>query len=424
MINTKNTFDMNEIAEGALIVANGCYYDMDCYKTKRNNNVLVVGTSGAGKTRSIVTPNLLQATGSYIVSDPKGNLYEKYGEYLRVKGYKIVHLDFTNPADSAHYNPLYYMRTSQDAMKLAHSIMHADKRDTDPIWNNMAQVQVQACLAFLLECAPVEERTIENLVELLDGTNLDGDAERTKGETDRAFASLRKVNPKSYAVRQYDKFRVAADKTYRSIQSVTNSRIGQISTPEIFEMTSSNDIEFSKIGTEKTAVFVICSDTDRSVDFLVNLFYTQAMAELCRFADKECEGNALPVPVRFIMDDFATNCKIDDFPRMIASIRSRNISTMLMIQAESQLTECFDHDGRTIIGNCDTYVYLGGNDVDTAQAVAGRADVPLKKILNMPVGTNWVFRRGELPVNSTNFDIESYLERKIEKRHCVFDAGM
>ena len=419
-MNHTTKFETNKIAEGTLIVANGCYYDLDCYKTKRNNNVLVVGTSGAGKTRSIVTPNLLQATGSYIVSDPKGNLYHKYGAYLREKGYKIIHLDFTNPTDSAHYNPLYYMRTSQDAMRMAHMIMHADKRDLDPMWNNMAQVQVQACLAFLLECAPVEERTLENLVELLDGTNINGDPERKKGETDRAFDGLRKVNPKSYAVKQYDKFRIAADRTYRSIQSVTNSRIGQISTPEIFEMTSSNDIQFSKIGTEKTAVFVICSDTDRSVDFLVNMFYTQAMSELCRFADKECEGNALPVPVRFIMDDFATNCKIDDFPRMIASIRSRNISTMLMIQAESQLTECFEHDGRTIIGNCDTYVYLGGNDVETAQSVAERADVPLKKILNMPVGTNWVFRRGEAPVNSTNFDIESYLEKKMEKHKEYF----
>lgn len=412
MNQTKTTFDINEIPEGAMIVANGCYYDMDCYKTKRNNNVLVVGSSGAGKTRSIVTPNLLQATGSYIVSDPKGNLYQQYGDYLRGKGYNIVLLDFTDPSDSAHYNPLAYMRTAQDAMKLAHSIMHADIRDSDPIWNNMAQVQVQAGLAYLMESEPVEERTIEKLVELLDGMNLEGSAERVKGKTDQAFASLRNVKPNCYAVKQYDKFRIAADKTYRSIQSVTNSRIGQISTPEIFEMTSSNDIEFARIGTEKTAVFVICSDTDRSVDFLVNLFYTQAMSELCRFADKECEGNALPIPVRFIMDDFATNCKIDDFPRMIASIRSRNISTMLMIQAESQLTECFAHDGRTIIGNCDTYVYLGGNDVETAQAVAGRADVPLKKILNMPVGTNWVFRRGEIPINSTNFDIESYLEEK------------
>ena len=161
-----------------------------------------------------------------------------------------------------------------------------------------------------------------------------------------------------------------------------------------------------------TAVFVVVSDTDRSLDGLANLFFTQAMNELCWQADKRCKGNTLPVPVRFILDDFATNCKIAEFPRMIASIRSRGISTMLMIQSEAQLEEGYNKDARTIIGNCDTYVYLGGNDVDTAEAVARRCDVPLKKILNMPVETNWIFRRGQEPVNSKNYNIEHLLKEK------------
>jgi type IV secretion system protein VirD4 len=136
------------------------------------------------------------------------------------------------------------------------------------------------------------------------------------------------------------------------------------------------------------------------------------MNELCRVADRECRDNCLPVPVRFILDDFATNCKIEEFPRMIASIRSRGISTMLMIQAESQLQESYGYDGRTVIGNCDTYVYLGGNDVETAKAVAERCDVPVKKILYMPVGTNWIFRRGQAPVNARNFDLDMLLREK------------
>ena len=151
------------------------------------------------------------------------------------------------------------------------------------------------------------------------------------------------------------------------------------------------------------------------MDPLVNLFFTQAMNQLCRYADKECEDNCLPVPVRFILDDFATNCKIAQFPRMISSIRSRGISTMLMIQAESQLASCYGDDGATIIGNCDTYIYLGGNDVKTAQAVAERADVPTKRILNMAVGTNWIFRRGQTPVNGKNFDLETYLKDKFDE---------
>jgi type IV secretion system protein VirD4 len=140
------------------------------------------------------------------------------------------------------------------------------------------------------------------------------------------------------------------------------------------------------------------------------MFFTQAMNELCLYADTQCDDYRLPVPVRFIMDDFATNCKIDEFPRMIASIRSRGISTMLMIQAESQLKKCYGDDGRTVIGNCDTYVYLGGNDLETAKAVAERCDMPVKKILNMPVGTNWIFRRGEEPRNGVNYKLNENLK--------------
>ena len=165
---------------------------------------------------------------------------------------------------------------------------------------------------------------------------------------------------------------------------------------------------------------MVVSDTDRSLDGLANIFFTQAMNELCRYADKHCKDNCLPVPVRFILDDFATNCKIDEFPRMISSIRSRGISTMLMIQAESQLTEQYGYDGKTIIGNCDTYVYLGSNDVDTAKAVAERCDVSVKKVLNMPVGTNWIFRRGQAPVHGRNFVLEPFLsEKNLIKREKV-----
>ena len=178
-------------------------------------------------------------------------------------------------------------------------------------------------------------------------------------------------------------------------------------------MTAWDEMDLPLIGLEKTAVFVVISDTDRSMDALANLFFTQAMNQLCRYADNHCEDNRLPVPVRFILDDFATNCKIGDFPRMISSIRSRGISAMIMIQAESQLTKCYGDDGYTIISNCDTYVYLGTNDVKTAQSVAERADVSTKRILYMPIGTNWIFRRGHNPVNGINFDLEPYLKKKM-----------
>jgi type IV secretion system protein VirD4 len=223
---------------------------------------------------------------------------------------------------------------------------------------------------------------------------------------------LYSTNNSSYAVKTYKKFRVAAGKTLKSILISVNARLGLFDVPEIDAMLETDTINIKSIGDKKTALFVVVSDTDRSLDGLANIFFTQAMNELCRYADKECKDNRLPVPTRFILDDFATNVRINEFPRMISSIRSRGISTMLMIQAEAQLQEAYEFDGKTIIGNCDTYVYLGGNDVETAKAVAERCDVPVKKVLNMPVGTCWIFRRGQMPIYSKIVDFDAFKKHR------------
>ena len=403
------------MGKNEMIIAEGVSYSLNCYETKLNNNVLVVGTSGAGKTRSIVTPNLLQATGSYIVSDPKGNLYEKYGPYLKNQGYEVKKLDFTDPENSAHYNFFKYIRKTQDINKISHMIIYSKGQDgykPDPFWDEASELLLQALIAYLYEGFRSSEQNLRSVQKLIDACNID---ENDSGRTtilDKLMEAHEKEYEDSYAVSQYKKFRVAAGKTLKSILISLNARIGQFDTPELRELTKYDTIRISGIGMKPTAVFVVVSDTDRSLDGLANLFFTQAMNELCWQADKRCKGNTLPVPVRFILDDFATNCKIAEFPRMIASIRSRGISTMLMIQSEAQLEEGYNKDARTIIGNCDTYVYLGGNDVDTAEAVARRCDVPLKKILNMPVETNWIFRRGQEPVNSKNYNIEHLLKEK------------
>ena len=398
------------IGRNDMILAQDRYYSLNCYETRVNNNVLVVGTSGSGKTRSIVTPNILQATGSYVISDPKGNLYSKYRNYLRNRGYVVKKLDFTNPKRSAHYNFFNYIRSNMDIVKLAHMLIYQRKNNShaDPFWDEAGQLLLQSLIAYLKEACDEEDRTLHSINRLLNAFQASGDAELAETPLDRMIMGYEKEHPDSYAIETYKKFRIAADKTLRSILITTNARVGLWDTPEITEMTSSDDIEIENIGRRKTAIFVVVSDTDRSMDGLVNIFLTQTMNELCRVADRECKNNCLPVPVRFILDDFATNCKIEEFPRMIASIRSRGISTMLMIQAESQLTENYGYDGKTIIGNCDTYVYLGGNDIETAKAVAERCDMPVKKILNMPVGTNWIFRRGQSPVNGINFDPDTF----------------
>lgn len=395
-----------------LILGQDQYYSLDSYKTKLNNNVLVVGTSGSGKTRSIVTPNLLQGVGSYIVSDPKGNLYRKYKDILESMGYEVKKLDFTEPIHSAHYNFFRYIRCTQDIVKVAHMLIYQYKNEgghMDPFWDQASQLLVQSVIAYLWEAWGDKEQNLHRVLQLIGLCQANGDLSEETSTLDRMMEKHGEKNPDSYAVNMYSKFRVAANRTLRSILITVNARLGLFDTPELNEMTAADDIDIASIGLKKTALFVVVSDTDRSLDGLVNIFFTQAMNELCRYADKRCEHNTLPIPVRFILDDFATNCKIEDFPRMIASIRSRGISTMLMIQAESQLTEGYGYDGRTIIGNCDSYVYMGGNDIETAKAVAERCDMPLKKILNMPVGTNWIFRRGQAPVNAKNLDLDEYL---------------
>lgn len=417
---SKETMDQmvqSSLIQKQMIIAENQYYSLNCHETQLNNNVLVVGTSGAGKTRSIVTPNLLQAIGSYVVSDPKGMLYKQYKTYLSKKGYKVKKLDFTDPEHSSHYNFFRYIKNIQDIVKISHMLIYQRKSygHLDPFWDEASQLLVQSVISYLIERWGEDDHNLHRVLNLITLSQVQGDLETGKSSLDMMMEDLAKRNRDSYAVNMYTKFRIAADKTLRSILISINSRLGLFDTPELNKMMETDDIDISSIGKQKTALFVVVSDTDRSLDGIVNVFFTQAMNELCRYADKNCPGGCLPVPVRFILDDFATNCKIDEFPRMISSIRSRGISAMLMIQAESQLTEGYEHDDKTIIANCDTYVYLGGNDIETAKAVAERCDLPVKKILNMPVGTNWIFRRGQVPVNSTNFKLEPYLkERNIE----------
>ncbi len=391
-----------------MILGENIAVSLDTHKTQLNNNVLVVGASGAGKTRSIVIPNMLMSTGSYIISDPKGNLYNKYRKHFESEGYVVKKLDFTNPNHSNHYNFMNYIRCTQDVVKVAHMLIYQNKQShhTDPFWDEAAQLLVQALVGYLVESESEENKNFEKMMDLFEMIPIDDDDSSTESKMDLLMKAHSFKHKNSFAVGCYNKFKTAAHRTLRSIMISVGARLGNYDTPEMNKMMKKDDIDIPSIGKRKTALFVVVSDTDRSLDGLVNIFFTQAMNELCQYADTKCADNRLPVPVRFIMDDFATNCCIADFPRMISSIRSREISTMLMIQAESQLEEYYNNDSKTIIANCDTYVYMGGNDVKTASEIAKRCDVPLKKILYMPVGTSWVFRRGQQPVNTRNYQLQ------------------
>ena len=407
------------IKEHDVILAQNQYYSTDCKETLINNNVLVVGTAGCGKTRSIVSPNILQASGSYVISDPKGLLHKKYGRYLSRKGYEIKVVDFIHPETSDPYNFFHYIHSTKDIVKISNMLINCcgEGRNhvADPFWEEAGEVLLSALIAYLWEGRPKKEQNLRYIIKLLAACEVNEGYANEKNTLDRLFDEVRKRNPNSFAVSQYDKFRSGAGRTLRSILIVLGTKLGRYDFKEMQKMTASDKINMPSIGCRKTAVFVIISDKDRSMDGFANLFISQTMDELCRYADDRCKNGELPIPVRFILDDFATNCVIADFPRMIASIRSRRISTMLMVQTESQLEEYYGKDGRTIIGNSDTYIYMGGNDLETARNVAARCDLPLKKILYMPVGTNWIFRRGQLPVNGVNFDLEAFEQEKNPK---------
>jgi len=400
------------------ILPNGELFDLDSVKTRLNNNMAILGASGAGKTRSVVIPNLLSACGSYIVADPKGNLHMKYGDYLKNSGYKVIHLNFIHPDRSDKFNPLNYVRTTDDAMKLASQIVSLgfDGRTAskDPFWEKASELLVSSMIGYFMEGGKDIDRSIHGIAELLARIDPTVYEESDSCEIDEIFEShshnyyFRK-GEESWAYAQYKKFKSTAPRTFGCVIITLQSMINSFDSLGMREMTSGEaQLDLKAIGKEKTVVFLSISDTDRSKDTIANIFYSQAMNELCSYADEECEDSRLPIPVRFILDDFGTNCRIHGFENMISNIRSRGISAVLILQSESQLEKGYGESSHTILDNCDTIVYMGGNDVETARMIAERSNQPLHKILDMPLATNWVFRRGSAPKFSKTADLSEY----------------
>lgn len=399
-----------EFNESELLVARDCRFSLDDRATRLNNNVLIIGGSGTGKTRTIVSPNIKQAVGSYIVFDPKGQLYKTHAAYLKERGYNVGLLDFTGSGKGLRYNPLTVVKTPRDIMKLSELLVQpAESENTraDPFWDRTTRIFINALIGYLCE-TDVLPRTLESVLKLLrEGERYERDQKASP--LSERFFDLKTENPNSWAYTQFGNINVCPDETYDCVRATLAGKFANLDTPEIRKLTSHSDIDFRRIGSEKTAIFVTVSDTDRSMDDLANMFVTQAMQQLCGFADKFRDGR-LPVPVRFILDDFATNCRIAEFPRIISTIRSRSISAMVIIQSEAQLTQYYDRDDKTVISNCDTYVYLGGNDIETARTVSERSNKPLEKILSMPIGACWVFRRGESPIFTKENEIAAEKE--------------
>lgn len=396
---------------GAMLLPDGKYYSMDDYKTRLNNNVLVVGTTGAAKTRTIVTPNLLECIGSYVITDPKGNLYRQWGDYMKKHGYRVVRLSFIHPECSVHYNPLKYVKTTQQIQQLSNSLVYTNKgRAQDPYWDDSSLMLINSLIAYVKETVPEDsdKHNFHNILEILRCT---GRRDNYKTELSNNMEELYEQNHNSWAVKQFRNVDQAPEKTFNTIVSTSIAKFCSVDTEELAEMMKYDEINLPSIGQKKTAVFVEVSDSDRSMDVLINMFFTQAMNQLCTYADEDCKNNQLPVPVRFIMDDFATNCTIQNFENMISNIRSRKISVIIILQSLAQLESSYGTGAHTIVDDCDTLVYMGGNDPETARQIAIRCNKTTQTILHMPLCTSWIFRRGEQPFITKNMELDDYLKK-------------
>ena len=417
-----------------MILPDGTRCDTDGKQTRINNNVIVLGTSGGGKTRSVVIPNILAAHESMIIADPKGSLFKEYHHYLESYGYRVSRLNLIDPENSNCYNPLAYVSTSDEIMRLAHMICYADGGASagrtvgsyDPFWDRASELFLSALIGYLVEAVEIgvldtSKRTFTELIRIIEMIDADEMEMHGTCELDKIIEShskdyCKEKQVESWAFRQWRKFRQTPVKTFNTILITTNALLTTLDTTGVQHLISRDEMMMEYIGVYPTAIFVETSDTDRSKDLLANIFYSQAMSELCRYADEQTD-HCLKMPVRFILDDFGTTSRIDNFERMISNIRSRKISAMIVLQSLSQLEAGYGASAHTIIDNCDTLLYMGGNDLDTAAYISRRSAKSLKSTLAMPVGTHWQFRRGQPPKLCDTIDLSEY--RYAEKRSYI-----
>lgn len=338
-------------------------------KYARNKNVLVIGGSGSGKTRFFVEPNLMQMHSSYVVTDPKGTILIRLGHMLQKGGYRIKVLNTINFKKSMHYNPFVYIHCEKDILKLVNIIIENTKGEGDKsgedFWVKSERLLYQAYIGYIWYEAPEEEKNIITLLEMINASETREDDENFKNAVDLMFEELAEKAPDHFAVKQYRKYKLAAGKTAKSILISCGARLAPF---DIAELMSYDELELDTLGDRKTALFIITSDTDSTFDFVTALCCSQMFNILCTKADDEY-GGRLPVHVRCLLDEFA-NIKIPDMQRLIAVIRSREISAALILQAKSQLKSIYKDNADTIEGNCDTTIFLGGKEGTTLKEIS------------------------------------------------------
>ena len=342
-------------------------------KFARNKNVLVIGGSGSGKTRFFVKPNLMQMTTSYCVTDPKGTTLVECGKMLQKGGYKIRSLNTINFKKSMHYNPFAYIRSEKDILKLVNVIIANTKGDGEKsgedFWVKAERILYCALIGYIYYEAPEEEKNFITLLDLINASEAREDDENYKSPVDMLFDRLAEREPEHFAVKQYVKFKQAAGKTLKSILISCGARLAPFDIKELRDLMEYDELELDTLGDEKTALFVIISDTDDTFNFVVAIMYSQLFNLLCDKADNEY-GGRLPVHVRCLLDEFSNIGQIPKFEKLIATIRSREISACIILQAQSQLKAIYKDNADTIIGNCDTTLFLGGKEKSTLKELS------------------------------------------------------
>ena len=336
-------------------------------KNARNKNVLVVGGSGSGKTRFWLKPNLLQCHSSYVVTDPKGSIVVECGNALLKNGYKVRILNTINFKKSMHYNPFAYVHSEKDILKLVTTLMTNTKGEGsggDPFWEKSERLLLTALIAYLHYEAPVEEQNFATLLEMLNTMQVLEDDEEYQNPVDLLFEELTKKKPNSFAGRQYKLYKLAAGKTAKSILISCGARLAPFDIQELRDLTMYDELQLDTLGDKKTALFLIMSDTDSTFNFLISMVYTQLFNLLCDKADDQY-GGKLPVHVRCLIDECANIGQIPNLEKLVATIRSREISACLVLQARSQLKAIYKDNADTIVGNMDSQIFLGGSEPTT-----------------------------------------------------------
>ena len=378
---------------------------------KTNSNLLILGSPGTGKTRTIIANLCDENTRSIILLDPKGEVYDMTHNMMEKKGYEVKTVDFINPDKSPiRYNPLSYIHNYNDVLYIAHSIISSGKSvnsKADPFWDKASIMLLTALIAYLHDYCPSHQQTLKSVVKLLAAANIQGDT-TYKTKLDLIFDELRERDSEAFALRQYVLFRNAAERTMRSILISLSSDLCTYMTPEMEQLLSEDTLDIRSVGRKRTVVYVRSSDIDRSKDVIVNILFHQFFNELYREADSNMLSHSLNVPVQFILDDLGTNLKLDRLDSILSGCRSRSIGCTVVLQSIGQLKQLYGEGYDAITNSCQSFLYLGGIDYATNDMFSKLTDLPISELLNKNEHECYVFIHGKKPVCDKKFQLEKH----------------